>query len=121
MNFPQAISSGFKRYVDFNGRSSRSEYWWWWLFEIIGAIAAVVLDAVAGTVVLFYLLFFLAILLPTFAVTVRRLHDIGKSGWSILIGSIPFVGGIILLIWYLQRGDEGENSFGVNPLQASAS
>ena len=63
----------------------------------------------------FYLLVWLATLIPSLAVAVRRLHDINKSGWYILIGFIPFVGGIILLIWAVKEGDKGANQFGPDP------
>ena len=120
MSFTQAVGSGFRRYVDFSGRSSRSEYWWWYLFVVIGAIVFIVLDALIGTAPLFYLLFALATLLPTFAVGVRRLHDIDKSAWGLLISLIPFIGGIVLIIWLATRGDYGDNRYGADPLQVQA-
>ena len=81
--------------------------------------AAAIIDRLIGTFPLLYLLFALAVLLPNLAVTIRRLHDIDKSGWSILFGLIPLIGGIILLIWYLKRGDNGENNYGPDPLQVA--
>ena len=119
MSFPQAIGSGFGRYVDFSGRSSRSEYWWWVLFVSIGAIVGLILDNLIGTSPILYVLFELAVVLPGLAVSVRRCHDIDKSGWWILIGIIPIVGGIILLIWFVRRGDHDENRYGPDPLQVS--
>jgi len=122
MSFTQAIGSGFRRYVEFSGRSSRSEYWWWTLFVFIVAIAFLLLDALIGTPGVFYLLFSLAVFLPGLAVSVRRLHDRDRSGWWILIVFIPLIGiggALLLLIWFLQRGNDGENNFGANPLQAS--
>ena len=87
------------------------------MFVVIGAIVFGAIDLIAGTYPLFYGLWALALLLPNLALTIRRLHDIDKSGWSILFGLIPFVGGIILLIWYLSKGTDGPNRFGDDPLQ----
>ena len=120
MSFTQAIGSGFGKYAVFNGRSSRSEYWWWTLFVIIGYVVFAVVDSIIGTYPLLYVIWALAVLLPGLAVTIRRLHDIDKSGWWFLVGLIPFIGGIILLIWFVSRGSEGPNRFGENPLQAQA-
>ena len=118
MSFGDAVASGFRKYVVFNGRSSRSEYWWWILFTIIAGVVFGVVDIVIGTYPLLYLLSTLAIILPDLAVTIRRLHDLDKSGWWILIGLIPLIGSIIMLIWFVGRGTEGPNRFGEDPLQA---
>ena len=109
MNFPQAIGSGFSTYVDFSGRSSRSEYWWWFLFAFIAGVVAQIVAALNGTTPILYILLALVIFLPGLAVAVRRLHDIEKSGWSILFGFIPIIGDIMLLIWLVGRGDHGDN------------
>ena len=121
MNMGQAISSGFKRYVDFEGRSSRSEYWWWTLSSAILSTLAQVLtiDAStdnAGLAVVLLLVVFLALFLPGLAVTVRRLHDLDRSGWWIFISLVPIVGGIILIVWFCTKGTEGPNRFGFDPL-----
>ena len=118
MSFTEAIGSGFRKYAVFNGRSCRSEYWWWLLFAIIGYVVFAVVDSFIGTYPLLYLLWALAILLPGLAVTISRLHDIDKSGWWILFGLVPLIGGIMLLIWYVRRGTEGPNQFGEDPLLA---
>ncbi len=115
MGFGQAISSGFSNYVGFSGRASRSEYWYWILFYFIGAIVAEIIDAVLGITAI-YPLFSLAVLLPGIAVAVRRLHDLDRSGWWILLGLIPLVGAIILIIWYCMKGTTGPNRFGPDPL-----
>ena len=112
MSFTEAVGSGFRKYAVFNGRSSRSEYWWWYLFVIIGAVVFAVVDGIIGTYPLLYLLWVLAVILPQFAVSIRRLHDIDKSGWWILFGLVPLIGGIMLLIWAVSRGTEGPNQFG---------
>ena len=118
MNFVQAISSGFSNYVAFRGRAIRSEYWYWVLFTVIGNIVAEIIDAVLGITAIDPL-FGLAVLLPSIAVAIRRLHDLDRTGWWILIGLIPIIGWIILIIWYCSRGTVGSNRFGPDPLGAS--
>ncbi len=121
MSFGEAIGSGFSKYVVFNGRSSRSEYWWWFLFVIIGLVVVAVVDGIVGTLPLLLILWVLALFLPGLAVEIRRLHDLNKSGWWVLISFIPLVGwigSIILIIWFVGRGTEGSNRFGEDPLQA---
>ena len=118
MSFTEAISSGFRKYVVFSGRSSRSELWWWVLFTIIGYVVFAVVDSIIGRFPLFYYLWAIAVFLPGLAVSVRRLHDRDKSGWWILIEFIPLIGPIILIIWFVGRGTEGPNRFGEDPLQA---
>ena len=114
MSFVDAIKICFTKYVDFNGRARRSEYWYWTVFNIVlstvaGAIANVTGATAISTIVS------LALLLPSLAVAVRRLHDIGKSWAYILFGLIPLVGWIILLVWYAKEGDAGDNAFGSDP------
>ena len=114
-----------KQYADFSGRARRKELWMFFLFNIIFAIVAMVLDNVLGlTFNLYgqslgygwlYLIYCLAVFIPGLAVTVRRLHDIGKSGWNYFIGLIPLVGAIILLVWFCKDSQAGENKWGVNP------
>jgi len=111
MNFAQAISSGFSNYVNFSGRAVRSEYWYWILFNVLGYIVTGIIDAVLGLGVISGL-FGLAVLLPDIAVSVRRLHDLDRTGWWVLLGLIPIVGGIILIIWYCSKGTPGPNRFG---------
>jgi len=115
MNFVQAISSGFSNYVKFSGRAIRSEYWYWVLFTVVGSIVAGIIDAVLGITVIDPL-FGLATILPSIAVAIRRLHDLDRTGWWILIGLIPLIGWIILIIWYCSRGTVGSNRFGPDPL-----
>ncbi len=116
MTFPDAIGSGFSKYVVFSGRSTRSEFWWWVLFAFLAGIAAQILDAIIGTARVINILVSLALLLPYLAVSVRRLHDKGKSGWWLFIGAIPLIGAIILIIWYIGEGDAGENRYGPEPM-----
>ena len=121
MVFTQAISSGFSNYVNFSGRSGRSEYWYWVLFNLLGSIGIVVIGTVlslmvaeiVGTVLIG--LFFVALLIPNFAVMIRRLHDLDKSGWWWLVNFIPFIGALIFLYFMVQPSDEDENRFGMVP------
>jgi uncharacterized membrane protein YhaH (DUF805 family) len=102
------------KYAVFAGRARRSEYWMFALFNIIFCIAAMVLDIIIGTYFIIYSLYLLAIIIPSLAVTVRRLHDIGKSGAWFFIAFIPFIGFIWLLI--LMCTDSGmENIYGKSP------
>jgi uncharacterized membrane protein YhaH (DUF805 family) len=119
MNFTQAISSGFSNYVNFAGRAIRSEYWYWTLFFFIGSIVASIIDAVLG-IRMFDTIFGLAVLLPSIAVGVRRLHDLDRTGWWLLLGFIPLIGAIVLIVWFCSRGTVGANRFGPDPLGAIA-
>jgi uncharacterized membrane protein YhaH (DUF805 family) len=110
-----------KKYVDFSGRARRKEYWMFMLFNVIFVVAAVVVDnlmglsfteGAAGVVYLFYVV---ATFLPSLAVSVRRLHDIGKSGWMILISLIPLIGSIWLLVLMVTEGEPTANQYGPNP------
>lgn len=105
-------------YCNFTGRSSRSEFWWYYLFTvIIGAVFNIISLITGGsaTVSIIYGLVMLGLLLPGLAVGVRRLHDIGKSGWWWFIGLIPLVGTIILLIWWAKDSDMQPNQYGPVP------
>jgi len=126
MGFGQAVSSGLRNFFTFAGRAPRSEYWFFYLFFIICAFAGGFLDGLLGLAVfneddefVYGPLLVLSILLlffPQLSVAVRRLHDIGRSGWWLWLGLIPFVGGLILLVWACMRGTEGNNKYGPNPL-----
>jgi uncharacterized membrane protein YhaH (DUF805 family) len=111
MGFSEAIKAGFSNYVNFSDRACRSEYWYWVLFAIIGAIVTYIIDLVIGIHVT-NPLFNLAIFLPGLAVAVRRLHDLDRSGWWILLFLIPLIGAIILVVWFCSKGTEGPNRFG---------
>ena len=116
-----------KQYADFKGRARRKEYWMFVLFNLIFIIVAMILDKVLGTNFkmpgeysqelpygFIYTLYALAIVIPGIAVSVRRLHDINKTGWLVLIAFIPF-GGLVLLYWSFLEGTKGENQFGPDP------
>ena len=119
MGFAQAISAGFSNYVNFSGRACRSEYWYWILFIVIADIVTGIIDAALG-IQLVTSIFGLVTLLPSLAIAIRRLHDLDRTGWWILLGLIPLIGWIILLIWYVTKGTDGPNRFGPDPLATLA-
>jgi uncharacterized membrane protein YhaH (DUF805 family) len=115
MNFWQAITSGFSNYVTFSGRAVRSEYWYWVLFSIIGGLATEILDKamfpdVAAASPL-NAVFDLITFLPSLAIAVRRLHDINRTGWWVLI-TITVIGIFVLIYWACKKGTLGPNRFG---------
>ncbi len=111
MGFGEAISTCFRKYVVFSGRAMRSEYWFFILFQFLVVVALSIVDAVLGIGVLSAIAS-LAMLLPSIAVGVRRLHGTDKSGWWLLIGLIPLIGAIVLIVFFCQQGTEGPNRFG---------
>lgn len=119
MTFGEAVRSGFDHYVKFDGRASRPAFWWWVLFVILVSIAANIIDLAIGTPV-FTALVGLGLLLPGLSVSIRRLHDTNRTGWWILIYLIPLIGLIVLLVFYLQQGDPGENRYGPPPVTGTA-
>ena len=149
VGFGEAISRGFSKYIAFSGRASRPEYWWWVLFTLL----VQVIPLIGG-------LIGLAVLIPSIAVTSRRLHDIGKSGWyqllffitsavawpgfvlflvlgfgaleeenglpaislfllSIVAAVVAIAVIVILVMWFVRKGDEGPNKYGPDPRQAT--
>lgn len=104
-----------KKYADFSGRARRQEYWMFFLFNVAALIIVAILDSVIGTTPWLYLLYALATFLPNLGLTVRRLHDSGKSGWWILIGIIPLIGGIWLLVLLATEGQPNPNQYGPSP------
>ena len=118
MGFQDAVRTCFGKYVDFQGRARRSEYWWFFLFNILMQFATGLVDAVlfgADRVGGVNVLYSLAVFLPGVAVGVRRLHDIGRSGWWLLVSLVPLVGFIVLIVWLARPGDAGPNRFGADP------
>ncbi|MFF1837349.1 DUF805 domain-containing protein [Streptomyces sp. NPDC058231] len=107
-----------KKYVVFSGRARRQEYWMYVLFTIIAAIIVAVIDAVLGTSPVIVAIYYLAVLLPSLAVFVRRLHDTGRSGWWLLLVFVPFVGGITLLVFACLEGERSANAYGPDPKSA---
>ena len=91
VSFSDAVGRGFSNYLIFSGRATRAEYWWWQFFAaLIGLIPFA----------------FLVTLIPSLAVSVRRLHDINRTGWWLLLLLIPFLGWIVLVVWAIKRGDQ---------------
>jgi uncharacterized membrane protein YhaH (DUF805 family) len=117
MNFGEALKSGFNKYATFAGRAPRSEFWYWTLFSVLVAIASGIIDRelVDSDYGLVQPLTSLALFLPSLAVGVRRLHDIDRSGWWILI-AFTIVGLIVLWAWDCIKGTNGSNRFGPDPL-----
>lgn len=96
MSFTDAIRVCFAKYADFGGRAARPEFWWFTLFTVVGSVAfGVIGDKVS-------LAFTIAVLIPSFAVASRRLHDLDKSGWLQLVGLVPIIGLIIMIYWLAQ-------------------
>jgi len=121
MGFVDAVKSFFSRYVDFAGRSSRSEFWWAQLgLMLIGFVVGLFAGLLGELAVIVIGIFYLAIIIPSIALTVRRLHDNDKSGWWILIGFVPILGGLYLLYLYVTKGTTGTNRFGPDPLGSDA-
>ncbi len=132
MTFGDSIKTCLSKFVTWQGRASRSEYWYFILFALLCYIAAAVIDNVLGTTIKIpnpetgleqslgygyaYVLVALALLLPSLSAMVRRLHDTDRSGWWYWIALIPLIGGILLIVWFCSRGTEGSNKFGADPL-----
>jgi uncharacterized membrane protein YhaH (DUF805 family) len=110
-----------KKYAVFGGRSRRKEYWYFVLFTVLISIVLSIIDAVLGTpgaeggAGLLSGIYSLAVLIPSLAVSIRRLHDTGRSGWWILISLVPLIGTIVLLVFNVQDSQPGDNQFGPNP------
>ena len=114
-----------KQYADFKGRARRKEYWMFILFNIIFGGIAMILDSVFGIAIEgvgygpLYGVYVLVLFIPGLAVVVRRLHDIGKSGWMLLITLIPLIGAIWLLVLLLTDSNPEENLYGANPKEVT--
>jgi uncharacterized membrane protein YhaH (DUF805 family) len=108
-----------QHYFDFNGRARRAEFWWYVLVNIIIAIILNVIGSILHLGQLLGGLYNLAVLLPSLGVGVRRLHDINRSGWWLLIAFVPIVGAILLIYWYAQPGTSGANTYGPDPKAAA--
>jgi uncharacterized membrane protein YhaH (DUF805 family) len=108
-----------KKYAVFSGRARRKEYWMFFLFNIIFSAVLSIIDVAIGIYVLSSI-YSLAVLVPSLAVSVRRLHDTNRTGWWILIGLIPFVGTIILIVFLATDSQPGENQYGPNPKAVEA-
>lgn len=117
MKFVEATKHCLQNYANFSGRASRSEYWFFFLFYILAMITGTLLDNILlGGNGVFNTLATLGLVLPGIAVGVRRLHDLGKSGWWYLLVLLPLIGSLVLLFWFVQKGQDSTNDFGANPL-----
>lgn len=130
MSFGEAISTGFSKFATFTGRGSRSEFWWWQLFcFILSSAVSTVGYMFTDTTEFIYNPFAvytspaylasgvlsLVLFLPNLGMSIRRLHDTGRSGWWVLLNFLCCIGSIILLVWYCQPSQEGENEYGPMP------
>ena len=126
MGFAEATRSFWKNYATFKGRARRSEYWFTQLFLVLTNLAAFFIDlallggdlerimAMGGGGIV-GLVWILATIVPALAVLIRRLHDTDKSAWWVLIGLVPFAGGIVLLVFTVQDSTPGEQKYGPSP------
>ena len=115
-----------KKYATFSGRARRKEYWMYILFYVVILLVLTIVDGLIGTRIadaglgILTAIYALAVLIPTLAVTVRRLHDTGRSGWWILIQLIPLVGVFILLYFLVSDSNPGQNAYGPSPKEGEA-
>ncbi len=124
MGFTTAVATCFQKYVTFTGRARRSEYWFFALYAVLAGFAAMIVDhfvdppaaGVPFAVGIVYGVVLLVNFLPGLAVTVRRLHDTNRSGWWFFIVLVPFLGAILLIVWYCTKGTKGDNRFGPDPV-----
>lgn len=118
MSFVDAVKTVLSKYATFSGRARRSEFWFWFLAFMLAAIVASFIDQSMGTKPgqpgIATIVLIVAAFLPNLAVTVRRLHDTGRSGGWIFLGLIPFIGSIVLLVFYASDS-QGDNQYGKSP------
>ena len=114
MTFTESVSTCLKKYFVFEGRASRSEYWW---FQLIVSPSYYISTLMQNELGYFFLGITLFTLIPAISAGVRRLHDINRSGFFLLLSFIPFIGGLILLFFFIAEGTKGKNKFGPNPLK----
>jgi len=125
MGFQEAVSTCFSKYVSFEGRAARPEYWWWVLFVVLAGVilrivGALVLGVDSGGGSVLSGLFYLAVFLPGLAVAARRLHDTDRTGWWLLLALIPVIGSLVLLYFMVQPGTNGPNQYGTAPAMSYA-
>lgn len=108
-----------KNYAEFNGRARRKEYWMFALINLIFMLVAMALDAELGSPGIAYFVYVVFTLIPHLAVTIRRLHDVGKSGWFVLLLLIPIIGAIGILAQACKKGEAGPNEYGPDPKEAT--
>ena len=111
MNFIESIQTCYKKFFDFSGRASKSEFWWFQLYVIIIYGMTFVFQ---GDLVLVFSILVIANIIPAYAAAVRRLHDTDKSGWFVLISFIPIIG-LFIIFLLIGDGSKGKNRFGPKP------
>jgi uncharacterized membrane protein YhaH (DUF805 family) len=114
VSFVDAVRSVLTQYAVFSGRSRRSEYWWYTLFAVVVSLVASQIDGAMGSRFV-SIVVALALFLPGLGVSMRRLHDTGRSGWWLLIGLVPVVGVIVLIVFYVQDSQPTANVHGPSP------
>jgi uncharacterized membrane protein YhaH (DUF805 family) len=114
MTFIQATRTCLRKYFDFTGRATRSEFWWFFLFTILVGMLTGLANEVGMLPSFLESLLVLALWIPGFAVATRRLHDTNRSGWWQLLHLLPLIGTLILIFWFIQRSDQA-NRFGPAP------
>jgi len=112
MTYKEAMRSGFSNYAKFRGRASRSEFWWFILFVSLVAVGLYLIDNAIGWGFILGGIWSLAILLPVLGLYFRRLHDTDRSAWWLLITLIPFIGSIVLIVFWVSNGTPGDNKYG---------
>ncbi len=112
-----------ENYANFNGRARRQEYWMFYLFNMIFMVGCMVVDGILASMEIpgpFTAIYALGTMIPSLAAGVRRMHDIGKSGWMLLVALIPFIGGIWQIVLLATEGEHGENQYGPDPKTANS-
>ena len=112
MSYMEAIKSGFSNYAKFNGRASRSEFWWFFLFYAVVIFIVNFIVDLTGLPIIISVLVWASFVLPMLGLYFRRLHDVDRSAWWILIALIPLIGSIVLIVFWATPGTEGDNRFG---------
>ena len=120
MTLSEAVTISLVRYASFGGRARRSEYWYFALFHslailLAGVVSYLVMLAIPALGFTLYSIVIFGTLLPHVAVSVRRLHDVNRTGWWYLLGCVPPLGTIVLLVWFCTDGTRGPNRFGADP------
>jgi uncharacterized membrane protein YhaH (DUF805 family) len=118
MNIQDAVMTCLRKYVDFNGRAGKAEFWWFVLFYVVADIVLSIIGSIIHVPAISLLI--LGLFLPYLGVAVRRLHDTNRSGWMLLIGLIPLVGAILLIVWWVGDGTVGDNQYGADPRGGTA-
>ena len=129
MGLKEAVVSVFSKYATFSGRATRSEYWFFYLFNVIMCLGLVAVCAILGAIfkgaagavggytvgTILYWIYALAAFIPNKAVSVRRLHDTGRSGANLFWILLPVIGAILLLVYFVTGSNPGDNAYGAEP------